>query len=204
MKSKYILLLYKQYCDSIGKQYDKFNILTDTEFIAYVSLLTKRTIDYGNYLNHLGLYFNSETTIELNKGKYDSLGKELVTIVSPFAETLNCQNSELLFYDSNPIVIIGTSVFSIDNCDLFMTHNPTVRHSISDIALLHNNGENVCIGIYGKISDKDRDAKLQMLEDCATKMSDGIGFYYDTEGDNYYSCIKSERKIKKHILTKKK
>lgn len=41
-----------------------------------------------------------------------------------------------------------------------------------------------------------------MLEDCATKMYDGIGFYYDTEGDNYYSCIKSERKIKKHILTK--
>lgn len=202
MKSKYILLLYKQYCESVGKQYDKFNIITDTEFIIYLSLLTKRTIDYGNYLNYLGLCLTNDTTIELNKGKYDSLGKELVTIVSPFAETLDCQNSDLVVCDNNPIVIMGTSVFTADNCDLFITHNPIVRHSISDIALLHNIGANVCIGIHGKISDKDRDIKLKMLEDCATEMYDDIGFYYDTEGDNYYSCIKSERKIKKHILTK--
>ncbi len=202
MKSKYILLLYKQYCEAVGKQYNKFGVTTDMGFIIYLSLLTKRTMDYGNYLSYLGLCLTSDRAIELNKGKYDSLGKELVTIVSPFAETLNCQNSGLLVYDNNPIVIMGTSVFSLDNCDLFVTHNPIIRHSINDIVLLHNNGANVCIGIHGQISDKDRDGKLKMLEDCVAKMDDGIGFYYDTERENYYSCIKSERKIKKHILTR--
>lgn len=202
MKSKYMLLLYKQYCESVGKKYDKFNIITDTEFIIYLSLLTKCTINYGNYLNYLGLCLTNDTTVELNKGKYDSLGKELVTIVSPFAETLDYQNSELLVCDNNPIVIMGTSVFTVDNCDLFVTHNPIIRSSVSNITLLHNIGANVCIGIYGKISDKDKKEKFKMLKDCAEKMSNNIGFYYDTEGDNYYSCIKSERKIKKHILTR--
>lgn len=199
MKSKYILLLYKQYCDSLGKHYDTFNIITDTEFIIYLSLLTKRTINYANYLNYLGLCLTNDTTIELNKGKYDSLGKELVTIVSPFAETLGCQNSELLV-NNNPLVVMGSSVFIADNCDLFLTHNPIIKQSISDIALLHNIGANICIGIHGNVSDKDRDQKLKMLESCATKMSDDIGFYYDTKRDNYYACIKSERKVKRKSL----
>ena len=202
MKSKYILLLYKQYCESVGKQYDKPDIITDTEFIVYLSLLTKRTMNYGNYLNYLGLCLTNDTTIELNKGKYDSLGKELVTIVSPYAETLGCQNSEILVCDNNPIIIMGTSVFIVDNCDLFITHNPIASRSISEIASLHNIGANVCIGIHGKISDKDRNVKLRMLKDCASKMYDGIGFYYDTDGNNYYSCIKSEKKVKKRVLTR--
>ena len=202
MKSKYILLLYKQYCETVGKQYDKFNIIVDIEFIKYLSFLVKRTIDYANYLNYLGLCLTNDTTIELNKGKYDSLGKELVTIVSPFAETIGCQNSELLICDENPLVIIGASIFTADNCDWFLTHNPIIRSSVSNITLLHNIGENVCIGIYGKTTDKDRYKKLKMLEECATKMSDDIGFYYDTDKDNYFSCIKSERKIKRKVLTR--
>lgn len=202
MKSKYILLLYKQYCDSVGKQYDKFNVMTDTEFIIFLSLLTKQTINYGNYLNYLDLCLNNNTTIELNKGKYDSLGNELVTIVSPFAETLGLKNSELLVCDSNPFIVMGVSVYSLDNCDLLITHNPIFRNSLNDIILLHNIGANVCIGIYGNVKDKDKEEKFKMLKECAEKMSDNIGFYYDTEADNYYSCIKSERKVKKHILTR--
>lgn len=202
MKSKYLLFLYKQYCESVGKKYDKFNIITDTEFIIYLGLLTKRTINYGNYLNYLGLCLTSDTTIELDKGKYDSLGNELVTTVSPFAETLDCQNSELIVRNNRPIVIMGTSVFSADNCDLFVTQNPIVKSSIKNIILLHNIGIDVCIGVYGTMDDKDRNSKLKILEYMAEKMSDDIGFYYDTEENTYFSCIKSERHVKKHILTK--
>lgn len=202
MKSNYILLLYKQYCNSIGKKYDKFNIIADTEFIMYLSSLTKQTINYANYLNYLELFFTSDTAIELNKGKYDSLGKELVTIVSPFAETLACKNSNLVVYNNNPIIIMGTSIFLVDNCNLFLTHNPIDKNHLNDIILLHNIGLNICIGIYGKINDKDRDDKLKMLKDCKSKILDDISFNYDTKEDNYYGCIKSERKVKKHVLVR--
>lgn len=117
--------------------------MTDKEFIIFLSLLTKQTINYGNYLNYLNLCLNNNTTIELNKGKYDSLGNELVTIVSPFAETLGLKNSELLVYDSNPFIVMGISVYSLDNCDLLITHNPIFRNSLNDIILLHNIGANV-------------------------------------------------------------
>ena len=202
MKSKYILLLYKQYCDSIGKEYDMFNIITDIEFVKHLNILKKQTMSYGNYLNFLGLSLTNDTTIELNKGKYDSLGKDLVTIVSPFAETLDCQNSDLVFCDNNPFIIIGSSVFSADNCDLFSTHNPVLNNSINNIVLLNNTGKNVCMGVYGQNSDKDKNTKLKMLKDCTKRMTDDISIYYDVEGDNYYSCIKSERKIKKNVLTR--
>lgn len=202
MKYKYILMLYKQYCDSIGKPYDKYNIMTDTDFVIYLSLLKKQIPNYERYLKYLGLSLNSDNTIELNKGKYDTLGKDAVTLVSPFAETVGCENSKLIVYKNVPFIIMGITVYTANNCDLFLTHNPFDEESVGNLIELHNNGANVCIGVYGKNSDKNKEAKIKMLISCEEEMYYDSEFHYDTEGDNYYSCIKSEPKIKKLILSR--
>lgn len=49
MKYKYILMLYKQYCESVGKPYDEYNIITDNEFVIYLSLLKKQISNYEKY-----------------------------------------------------------------------------------------------------------------------------------------------------------
>lgn len=201
MKSKYILLLYKQYCDSIGKEYDYLNITKDNNFVIWLYSLLKQTIDYSKYLSYLGVNLFNKTAIELNKGKYDSFGKESIMIVSPFAETLGSQNSEIIVVDNTPLVITEKSIFTPDY-DLFLTHNPLNNCNINDLISLHNNGSNICIGVYGTTSDKDRKEKLKMLRNLSLELTNGIQFYYDTDNDNYCGCIKSERKIKEKYLTR--
>lgn len=199
MQSKYILLLYKQYCDSIGKRYDYLNITKDNNFVIWLYSLLKQTIDYSKYLSYLGVNLFNKTAIELNKGKYDSFGKESVMVVSPFAETLDCQNSEMIVIENTPLIITEKSIFTL-HCDLFLTHNPVDNCNINGLISLHNTGSNICIGVYGTTSDKDREVKLKKLRNFALESTNGIQFYYDTDNDNYYGCIKSERKIKKKTL----
>ena len=61
-----------------------FNILNDTDFVEWVSRLYKQTKMYGDYLSFLDINLSDETAIEINKGKYDSLGLKLVAVVSSF------------------------------------------------------------------------------------------------------------------------
>lgn len=200
MKIKYIFNLYKQYCASIGKEYNEFNIINDFEFILWIESLSKQTKLYGEYLKYLYGDLKSSNTIEIGKGKYDSLGDKLVTIVSPFAETLGYRNCELIVQEDKAYVIMGTRVFTVDGCNLYLTHNPFVKNSIVDMTVLHSKGKNICLGMYGSVNDKDKNLKIQLLEKTLEKMSDGIEFCYDTLDDTYFCCVKSKEKVKKKTL----
>lgn len=199
MKSEYLFCLYYQYCKSVGKKYDKFNILNDTDFVEWVSRLYKQTKMYGDYLSFLDINLSSETAIEINKGKYDSLGLKLVSVVSSFGETFGLNNGKLIIYDDRPLVLMSSSIFKANNCDLFLTHNPYDICDIDKIKQLHDTGLNICLGMYGHISDKDRETKVKKLHSMADGTIDGLGFYYDTVDDDYFACVKSERKVRKLI-----
>ena len=202
MKSKYILSLYKQYCSSKGKTYDKFNILNDIDFLVWIKSLHNQTIIYSDYLRYLNVSLSKDSTIEDDKGKYDSIGEKLTTIVSPFAETLGYQNSQMLVTDEGPLIFMGSSIFNANGCDLFLTHNPFNLVIINKMALLHNIGLNICFGVYGNVTDADKELKLKTIEELFEKVSDGLEIYYDTLDDNYFACIKSERNVKKKTLVR--
>ena len=199
MKSEYLFCLYKQYCQSIGMKYDIYNIFSDANFINWVSGLYKQTKLYGDYLLSLDVNLSCETTIEINKGKYDSLGLELVSVVSSFGEMFRLNNSRLIIYGGKPLVLMCSSIFKVDSCDLLLTHNPYDMYDIDKIKQLHDMGLNICLGMYGQISDKDREAKIKKLYSMANETTDGLSFYYDTANDAYFTCIKSERKVKRLI-----
>ena len=56
MKSKYILCLYEQYCNSIGKEYIELNIFTDINFINWIESLVNKTKLYSKYLDYLNIH----------------------------------------------------------------------------------------------------------------------------------------------------
>ena len=60
--------------------------------------------------------------MEIGKGKYDSIGSSLVTIVSPYADTLGYRNSDITVCGNIPYVIMGTSIYDASNCEMFLTH----------------------------------------------------------------------------------
>lgn len=202
MKIRYILYLYKQYCSSLGKEYNQLNIFSDFDFIVWLELLNKQTYLYRTYLDSLDIRLGNDSTIEIGKGKYDTLGKDTVTIVSPFAETLELQNSRLIIRNEEPLVIVESSIYSAGECNSFFTHNPFDISDIENLSLLHNIGLNICLGVYGKISDKDRISKIKMLKKASENMNDDITLFYDTKDDNYFGCIKSDRKVKRKVLMK--
>lgn len=200
MSSRYILYLYKQYCSSIGKEFNKLNIFIDFDFIDWLEEINNNTNIYRTYLESLNIELGCFSAVEIGKGKYDSLGKENVSIVSPFAETLGLQKSSLIIHNDEPIIVSNSSIYKIDECNLFLTHNPFSENDIKNMIMIHNIGLNICLGIYGDNNDKDRIEKLKILKNIMEQLDNDLKFYYDTQDINYFACIKSERKVLKKQL----
>jgi hypothetical protein len=200
--SNYILHLYKQYCDSLGIECNNINLFCDNDFIEWIEELKQNTRLYKNYIEYLGVNLGKYSSIELDKGKYDSIGKEFTSIVSFYADTMNIANTRLVVHDDSPIIIYDSKIYGIGDCNSIITHNPFMKRDITNLILMHNMGFNICLGIYGNESDKDKLKKLEILKKISETMTDDLEFYYDTEDRKYLACIKSERKIKSRVLKK--
>lgn len=198
---RYILHLYKHYCNSIGKECTELYIFVDNGFIDWIKKLYINTSLYKKYLESLDIVIDIYSSIEIGKGKYDSIGKDYTTIVSPFAETMNLVNSRLFVEELVPIIICGSKIYDIKDCDIFLTHNPFIERDITNMCLLHNLGNNICLGVYGEKCDKDVIFKLKKLKEIINEL-DNLKFYYDTLDNTYFACIKSSNKVKRNILTK--
>lgn len=204
MISNYLLLLYKQFCNSIGKEYCEYNILNDQYFASWLLNLKKSSIEYANFLEYLGVLNNSYGLVEINKGKFDTLGSEGISIVSPFAETMNLKNIRLFISENIPVFQSGPILYDATNVDYFMTHNPYSRYYIGELNQIHMLGHNICFGVFGKEDDYDKILKLKELENFASSLDEQCKVYYETSNDHYFGCVKSERKIKVKKMIKTK
>lgn len=202
MISNYLLLLYKQFCDSIGKKCCEYNILSDQDFAPWLLNLKEGTREYSAFLEYLGVLNNSYGLVELNKGKFDTLGIDEIAIVSPFAETMDLKTRSLFVSENIPIIQSGPSLYDASNVDSFLTHNPYSRYYIGCMDQVHLLGNNICLGVFGKKEDSDKILKLKELERFASLLDEQCEVYYDTNNDYYFGCVKSERKVKKLIKTK--
>lgn len=200
--TRYILYLYKQYCDSLGKECINLNLFNDNDFIEWIVQLNKNTGIYRDFIDSLGVSIGKNLSIELGKGEYDSIGKDFTTVVSPFAETMGIANTRLIVGDDTPIIIYDSRIYGIGECNSIITHNPFIEKDVRNLIMMHNMGINICLGIYGDTSDKDSKNKLEILRKSSELMTDDLEFYYDTCNSNYFACVKSERKVKKKILTR--
>lgn len=202
MNKYYFLYLYKQYCNSIGKEFNKLNLFNDEDFIYWVIQRNKQTNIYKSYIETIGIKLEHSYDIEIGKGKYDSLGKENVLMISPFAETSGLPKSNLIFYNEEPLIITDSAIYSIFEYTSFFIHNPFFKEDIRNIVIAHNMGFNICFGIYGNNSDKDKNKKLEMLKESTENMKNDFEFNYETEDTSYYACLISKRKIKRKVLIK--
>ncbi len=198
----YMLLLYKQFCDSLGKKFNKVNIIDDNDFASWIINMQKASKEYISFLNYIGVINNQNILAEINKGKYDSLFLNDILIVSQFAKTMNLNDSKLLICDNIPIIQSGSILYDSSNIDFFITHNPYNSYYLSDLDQVHLLGCNICFGMFGKIHDSDRLLKLRSLKQFAGSLDEQFKIYYDTNNDYYFGCIKSQRKVMKLVKTK--
>lgn len=199
---RYIFHLYRQYCNAINKECIYYNMLNDNIFLEWLIRLKKNTKIYRDYIIYLEGEINKYSTIEFDKCKYDSIGKDYTTIVSPFASTLNLANMDFIVTSDKPLVIFDTDLYDASICNRFITHNPYFQDDTKKIIDLHNMGTNVCLGMYGDISDNDRLTKLKILKKSIQLMEGDAEFNFERYGTSYLACIRSKRKIKRKALTK--
>lgn len=200
--SNYILLLYKQFCDSLGKKFNKVNIFEDNDFISWIINMQKVSKEYISFLSYIGVVNKQNILAELNKGKYDSLILNDILIISQFAKTMNLNDSKLLICDNIPIIQSGSILYDSSNVDFFITHNPYSSYYLSNLEQIHLLGYNICFGMFGKVHDLDRLLKLRSLNQFANNLDDQFQMYYDTNNDCYFGCIKSQRKVKNLVKAK--
>lgn len=194
---KYLIKLYKQYCDAYNIEFD-IKKLNSTEFINWIIKNKKLSKKYKIYLTNIG-YISSKYKVEIGKGKYDSISDDDIKIISPYAETLGKQNSRLIIANGEPIIKRQNKLI-IPNQELLLTHNP-YDDELSGWKDIHNNGiYDISVGVYGNIYDKNYKKKLYMIKELSRTMNDDFIIDYETDNDEYYCSIHSKRKVLSKVL----
>lgn len=198
----YLLYLYNQYCAAEGKEFIEYNILDDYGFLDWLSKLRKNTDMFGEYLMNLNVELGRDRSIELGKGRYDSLGKDYSTIVSPFAMTMGLKNTKLTMNPTEAFIIVNSRRFKIPSGTTIYTQNPFEKYDIKNIIHMHNIGMGICLGFYGDLRDEDRKLKLEILKSVYQSLDDDVEYSYDTDQDNYYALVRSSRLVLRKRLTR--
>ena len=199
---RYLLNLYKQFCDASGIICNPFgfNQYID-EFADWVAHNKKITEKYREYLLSLG-YINGKTVSEVGKGMYDSLYLTDSTIISLYAETICLSNSELFIIGSYPLIQQKGIIVRPDT-EILLTHNPYDEMRIMNWSRVHNMGDyDISIGMFGSIYDEDFSKKVKLIEEISKRMTEDHVIDYDTDKDKYFCSLNSKRKVKVKTLTR--
>ncbi len=202
MFEKYLLCLFKQYCDANGLDINNVNNMYSNEFADWIVQNNSLLVNYIDYLHALGFDYPTDDILEIGKGAYDSISHLGINLVSIFGETLGKTNSRL-FIDRGIPLIAKQDEIIIPSEQIMLTHNPYFESEILGWHSIHNSREkNISIGMFGKIYDEDALKKVKLLEQLSRQMTEDYSFDYDTSNGNYFCSLNSKRQVKRNILTR--
>lgn len=133
---------------------------------------------YQHYLLTMGLFYNDKTSVELGKGKYDTITScdTLATIITRYADTFSSDNNrkkiiygEFVVRNEENVALVenrlkrGHFVIPLEHYNLFYTQNSCVSQDLLSLLQIHNKGGHIVMGAYGILKDKDRIAKIKYL-----------------------------------------
>ena len=201
---RYLLCLFKQYCDARGLDINNTNNMFSIEFVYWIDQNKSLLSNYIGYLYALGYDYPTDDILEIGKGEYDSISQlqHGINLISMFAETLGGINSKF-FVDKGIPLILKQNEIVIPKEHVMLTHNPYFESEILGWDSIHNFGEkNISIGMFGRLKDEDALRKIKLLEQLSKQMTDDYSFDYDTNDGNYFCSLNSKRYIKRKVLTK--
>lgn len=202
--NKYLLNLFKQFNDSLGIKTLNFDSKEYIEaFSNWIYLMSEYSKIYQDYIQYLGVDLDSSLTIELNKGKYDSIGLSNTTIISPYAETLGKENSELCVFQGELVILTGSKIKRGQVAETYITQNIYTLQELEIFKYFVLNDINMCLGVYGSIYDKDKNSKIQELIEFKQSLNFDTEEYSDVENDIYMYVLRNSnpKKLEK-ILTR--
>lgn len=199
--SEYLLYLFQQFNNTKGYTNPDYNSkIYIEEFCEWI--INQKSISgfYVDLLSQFNLDINNPDVAEIGKGKYDSIALPNTQIVSEFGETLGQKNKRLIIYQGEPI-ITGSKLYQGQVVDKFITQNPYNIRKVQGWEQLHYGYGDICIGMYGSITDKNFEYKMNILKYFDSLLSDDSILEYETIDDKYLAFIKSDKKVLRKTKT---
>ena len=160
-------------------------------------------------LENMGINkFTDSSTFEIGKGLFDSIIMPFdTTIITPHSYMLNVEpsrviTSNFMVCDGSPIIFKAKGMQMIESNPIkgnavqtFMTQNPYSDMNIRNWEQLHNSSKNdIIVGVYGSIYDKDMDSKLRQISTLKSKLNGNYVEENVTINDAYCYALASKRK----------
>lgn len=214
---KYLNKLIEQFKSATGtKNVDVNSQEFIKEFSEWVKSRKNMGKDYTSFIEYMNVHPTviGEESVEIGKGKHDTIALDTcIHMITPYSEGIKRTDAGIItadfgIYEGTPVMIKhykgGNQFKAVDTQYVrrFLTHNPYGQGCIRNWEQLHNVGENITVGIFGSIYDKDIEQKIQQIEALRDGMSDD--YYkedYVTSGDSYYYAVSSARKVKELVKT---
>lgn len=219
---EYLIFLALQYKEATN---DYLGTITSKQFYKELcDWYASRESMIENYietLSYMGLdEIDLNTTYEVGKGVLDSitpssdikiitpyhigfnkLGKKNDNIL-PYYFAVNYNGDPLLYERNNAMFSTGNIIHlpSIDKPYTFITENPYVKENAKCWVDIHNSGKNnIVMGMYGSIYDKDIKDKIKFLRDLESKLILPYSKEETTFNDNYICVLKTDSKTKRRV-----
>lgn len=167
--------------------------------------------EYLSILKEFGFNIDDSNSTEVGKGKYDSVVKDLsTTIITPDYTLLyrgfknRIINGDINVLNGYPMLINYTSMGNIMskyfiNLNTYITQNPFSSSNILGWDKIHNSGNNIIIGSYGKIYDKDKNKKIGELIEFRNRLQNDFICENIISGDTYINILGSNPKVKRLV-----
>ena len=176
---QYLNILIEQFRLATGSKIADIHSETFvSDFSAWLINRQKIAKEYVSFLDYMGFHYADIDTAEVDKSEYDSVVKPFETTLITRAPIKSINPERIIIgsmrvYDSVPILVNASQKKGIsqviqvpnDIIHTFMTQNPFTKQNISGWESLHNSGKNdIILGIYGSIHDKDIESKFEQME----------------------------------------
>ena len=189
MNEKVLYFIIQQYEQETGL---KFTSYEDKIFTKWLVDLKDRSLAYQSYLMEMGINIDTPYCAEIDKCVFDSIAKENTTIVSPFGDTMNKNNSTLIL--TPKLMINNGEIIYQPDIDMLLTVNPYHESLVDKWYKVHNaRVADICIGFHGKKTDKDKATKEKLMQKISAYLDDEQSLTYETTNDYYFMTLASER-----------
>lgn len=149
--------------NSINNSNSLFN--SDDDFKKWVLINYNIRIACINHLEKMGIDLSSDSVIELYKGKLDSIMQN-GNVISPYATTMNKENSVLYKKNNKIYKISGNNVEELEEGKTYIIQNPySVAHLLYLLETLGNTNNRVIICFWGSLKDRCKNNSLSMMND---------------------------------------
>ena len=203
---RYLQKLFIQYKESLGNNtlsLEDYQLKMDfyNWIQKYQTLLEK----YHFFLKKYGIIKLNSHIVEIGKGTLDSVFDkgQPITLMTPYATLFDKQvpnviNGKLNLNDKYPYIqsIYKSYGIGISNVSNFITQNPyNKKDIINQLIDIYTHQYNVCLGMFGNVSDQDLDIKMETLK----KFSHLVNGKLQTERDEkiYVGMVCTNDEFKK-------